>query len=62
MNREQMVLEARYPGLQEITERYSNIGEAPAQQVARPTNEAEFNALPKGAIFIDPEDGKQYRK
>ena len=30
MNREQMVLEARYPGLQEITERYSNIGEAPA--------------------------------
>lgn len=31
-------------------------------QVARPTSEAEYNALPSGAVFIDPDDGKQYRK
>lgn len=30
--------------------------------VARPTTEAEYNALPSGALFIDPDDGKTYRK
>jgi len=30
MSREQMLLEARYPGLQEIGERYANVGTAPA--------------------------------
>lgn len=33
-----------------------------ANSVARPTTEAEYNALPSGAVFIDPDDGKQYRK
>ena len=27
-----------------------------------PTTEAEYNALPSGALFIDPDDGKTYRK
>jgi hypothetical protein len=30
--------------------------------VARPKTDAEFNALPKGARYIDPDDGKEYRK
>lgn len=29
---------------------------------ARPQSEAEYNALPSGAMFIDPDDGKTYRK
>ncbi|WND79382.1 D-Ala-D-Ala carboxypeptidase family metallohydrolase [Lysobacter capsici] len=29
---------------------------------ARPITEADFNALPSGATFIDPDDGKTYRK
>jgi hypothetical protein len=29
---------------------------------ARPKTQEEYNALPKGATFIDPEDGKTYRK
>lgn len=29
---------------------------------ARPTTDSEFNALPSGALFIDPDDGKTYRK
>lgn len=33
-----------------------------APSVARPTSDAEYNALPSGAVFIDPDDGKQYRK
>lgn len=31
-------------------------------QTARPQTEAEYNALPSGALFIDPDDGKTYRK
>lgn len=30
--------------------------------VAAPTSEEEYNALPTGAVYIDPEDGKKYRK
>ncbi|KQS79029.1 hypothetical protein ASG25_10610 [Rhizobium sp. Leaf384] len=30
--------------------------------VARPTTDEEFNALPPGSLYIDPDDGKQYRK
>lgn len=44
---------------------FRNVSAGPAQagsQVARPTTEQEYAALPSGAIFIDPEDGKQYRK
>jgi hypothetical protein len=29
---------------------------------ARPQTEADYNALPSGAMFIDPDDGKVYRK
>jgi hypothetical protein len=29
---------------------------------AQPKTLEEYNALPKGAIFVDPEDGKTYRK
>lgn len=29
---------------------------------AKPTTEAEYNALPSGATFVDPDDGKTYRK
>jgi len=35
---------------------------APSDGIARPTTEEEYNALPSGSTFIDPEDGKQYRK
>lgn len=31
-------------------------------QVAKPTSQAEFDALPSGATFINPKDGKTYRK
>lgn len=34
---------------------------APAQ-VARPTTQAEFDALPKGTRYINPADGKEYAK
>lgn len=30
--------------------------------VSRPKTDADFNALPSGAIYIDPDDGQQYRK
>jgi len=30
--------------------------------IAQPTTQAEYDALPSGAIFIDPDDGQQYRK
>lgn len=31
-------------------------------QVPSPKTDDEYNALPSGALFIDPADGKQYRK
>lgn len=31
-------------------------------QVHSPKNDAEFKALPSGAVYIDPQDGKKYRK
>jgi hypothetical protein len=31
-------------------------------QIARPTTDAEYDALPQGATYIDPDDGKTYRK
>jgi len=33
-----------------------------AKGPARPQTEAEFKLLPSGALFIDPDDGKTYRK
>lgn len=35
---------------------------APSDGIPRPTTEAEYNAMPSGAIFIDPDDGQTYRK
>lgn len=32
------------------------------QQVARPQTEDDFKKLPKGALYVDPDDGKTYRK
>ena len=34
----------------------------PMQGVSQPQSQAEYDALPSGAVFIDPDDGKQYRK
>lgn len=34
----------------------------PPAQLATPTTQAQFNALPSGALYIDPDDGKTYRK
>jgi hypothetical protein len=34
----------------------------PAPRIATPKTKAEFDALPSGAIYKDPDDGKQYRK
>jgi len=31
-------------------------------EIPRPTTKEEFDALPKSAIYIDPDDGKKYRK
>jgi len=46
----------------ETGEAHAPSGAQPGGSVARPTTEAEYNALPSGTVFIDPEDGKQYRK
>lgn len=35
---------------------------APKPSLPRPTTQAEYDALPKGARFIDPDDGKEYIK
>jgi len=35
---------------------------AEAQAMSNPQTEADYNALPSGSIYIDPDDGKQYRK
>ena len=42
--------------------RESQGGSASSGSVARPKTDAEFNALPRGARYIDPDDGKEYRK
>ena len=33
-----------------------------ASEPARPMTDADYNALPSGALFIDPDDGQTYRK
>lgn len=35
---------------------------APSGQVARPTTQAEFDAVPPGGLYVNPADGKTYRK
>ncbi|TXN43586.1 hypothetical protein [Methylobacterium sp. WL7] len=32
------------------------------QGMASPKTQADFDALPKGAIYVDPQDGRKYRK
>ena len=36
--------------------------EAPSGDVARPADDAAYNALKSGTLFVDPDDGKTYRK
>jgi hypothetical protein len=39
------------------------VGASPADEApAQPQTEADYNALPSGSLFIDPDDGKTYRK
>lgn len=40
----------------------SDSSRAAAAGPARPTTDADFAALPSGAIYIDPDDGRTYRK
>ncbi|MNB77303.1 hypothetical protein D3C81_171030 [compost metagenome] len=37
-------------------------GPQAAMGPARPQTEADFNALPSGSLYIDPDDGRTYRK
>lgn len=37
-------------------------GPEPAAGPARPQTEADFKALPSGSLYIDPDDGRTYRK
>lgn len=37
-------------------------GAAPASGAARPQTEQDFNVLPSGTLYIDPDDGRTYRK
>ena len=32
------------------------------KSVARPVTDADFEALPAGAMYVDPDDGQTYRK
>jgi hypothetical protein len=42
---------------------FRGVNQSPSQAgPARPTTDAEYNALPSGAEFIDPDDGQTYRK
>lgn len=45
--------------MQDIMNRGSK---AAGDKIATPKTDADFNALPSGAIYIDPDDGQQYRK
>ncbi|KQO43031.1 hypothetical protein [Methylobacterium sp. Leaf85] len=37
-------------------------GATGAGGLAAPTTQAEFDALPRGSVYVDPADGKKYRK
>ncbi|HGM7334470.1 TPA: hypothetical protein ACKQCJ_000775 [Stenotrophomonas maltophilia] len=37
-------------------------GSEPAASTARPQTDADFKALPSGSLYIDPDDGRTYRK
>jgi len=62
---------ARYKALQDQqdeilgtlkSKRSGDSSPAPASSIASPKSQAEFAALPSGSIYINPADGKQYRK
>lgn len=40
----------------------SGFDNPPTGEMASPTTEEEYNALPSGTTYIDPDDGKKYRK
>lgn len=54
--------QSRQNAIQQMRISAARAAQPAASQVARPTTDAEYNALPSGALFIDPDDGKQYRK
>lgn len=37
-------------------------GGAASGEIAKPSTKAEFDALPSGALYVNPADGQQYRK
>jgi hypothetical protein len=39
-----------------------DIAKPTASNVASPKTQAEFNSIPSGGLYINPKDGKQYRK
>ncbi|MGL5733551.1 MAG: hypothetical protein ACRCYS_01695, partial [Beijerinckiaceae bacterium] len=43
-------------------EKISATQQSASTRPARPASEADYNALPSGALFVDPDDGKTYRK
>lgn len=59
--------EKRTKALERLTGSPTGAAPAPAPTaapggVARPTTQAQFDALPKGARYINPSDGKEYTK
>jgi hypothetical protein len=59
--------EKRTKALERLTGSPTGVAPAPAPTaapggVARPTTQAQFDALPKGARYINPSDGKEYTK
>ena len=48
--------------LQYVESKKKTPSQGRARSLARPKTETEFNALPSGAEYIDPDDGKPYRK
>jgi hypothetical protein len=45
-----------------LAEFQGNKSDKPDGAAAKPTTDEEYNALPSGSLFIDPDDGKTYRK
>ncbi|MNV88462.1 hypothetical protein D3C71_1826750 [compost metagenome] len=52
----------RATGLADFRDVSATASGGQSQQAARPNSEADFNALPAGALYIDPDDGRTYRK
>lgn len=52
----------RATGMADFRDVTSSASTSPSQQPARPMTEQDFNGLPSGALYIDPDDGRTYRK